>query len=146
MYVVCDLLRCVLSFSRVLKWFPQGACMRAKSLQLCLTLWIPVDCSSPGSSVQGILQVRILEWVALPSSRGSLWPRDWTRVSYVSLENSMHRRACWMTVHGVAKNRTQLNDFHFTKWFPESSREHKTPPWGIFIPAWLFYQAHSHHC
>ena len=41
----------------------------------------PMDCSSPGSSVHGILQARILEWVAMPSSRGSFWPRDWTWLS-----------------------------------------------------------------
>ena len=41
----------------------------------------PVDCSSPGSSVHGIFQARILEWIAMPSSRGSSWPRDWTPVS-----------------------------------------------------------------
>ena len=40
-----------------------------------------MDCSSPGSSVHGILQARILEWVAMPFSRGSSWPRDWTWVS-----------------------------------------------------------------
>ena len=40
----------------------------------------PVDCSLPGSSVHGILQARILEWVAIPFSRSSL-PRDWTWVS-----------------------------------------------------------------
>ena len=39
--------------------------------QLCLTLCDPMDCSLPGSSVHGILQARILEWVAMPSSRGS---------------------------------------------------------------------------
>ena len=39
----------------------------------------PVDCSPPGSSVHGILQARILEWVAISFSRGSSWPRDWTR-------------------------------------------------------------------
>ena len=43
----------------------------AKSLQLCLTLCNPVDCIPPGSSVHGILRARILEWVAMPSSRGS---------------------------------------------------------------------------
>ena len=46
-------------------------CVRAKSLQSCPTLYDPVDCSPPGSSVHGILQARILEWVAMPSSRGS---------------------------------------------------------------------------
>ena len=52
------------------------ACMRAKSLQSCPTLCDPMDCSPPGSSVHGILQVRILKWVAMPSSRGTSQPRD----------------------------------------------------------------------
>ena len=56
-------------------------CMHAKSLQLCLTLWDPTDYSPPGSSVQGILQTRILEWVAMPSSRVSSWPRGRTHIS-----------------------------------------------------------------
>ena len=41
--------------------------VHAQSLPLCLTLCNPMDCSPPGSSVQGILQARILEWVAMPS-------------------------------------------------------------------------------
>ena len=44
----------------------------------------PMDYSPAGSSVPGILQARILEWVAMPSSRASSWSRDWTRISYVS--------------------------------------------------------------
>ena len=55
--------------------------MCAKSLQLCLTLCVPKDCSPPGSSVHGILQARILEWVAMPSSRGSSQTRDQTHIS-----------------------------------------------------------------
>ena len=43
-----------------------------------------MDCSPASSSVHGILQARILEWVAIPFSRGSSQPRDQTRVSYVS--------------------------------------------------------------
>ena len=43
-----------------------------------------MDCSPPGSSVHGILQARILEWVAIPFSRGSSWPRDQTRVSHLA--------------------------------------------------------------
>ena len=50
--------------------------MCAKSLQSCLTLCNPLDCSPPGSSVHGILQARILEWVAMPFSRGSSQPKD----------------------------------------------------------------------
>ena len=44
--------------------------------QSCLTLWDPLDCSLPGSSVCGIFQARVLEWVATSFSRGSSWPRD----------------------------------------------------------------------
>ena len=49
----------------------------------CLTLCDPMDCSPPGSSVHGILQARILEWVATPSSRGFSQPRDRTRISCI---------------------------------------------------------------
>ena len=49
-------------------------CVHAKLLQLCPTLCSPMDCSPPGSSVRGILQARILEWIAVPSSSGSSWP------------------------------------------------------------------------
>ena len=48
--------------------------MHAKLLQSCPTLCDPMDCSPPGSSVHGILQARILEWVDMPSSRGSPYP------------------------------------------------------------------------
>ena len=47
--------------------------------QSCPTLCNPMGCSLPGSSVHGILQVRILEWVAVPFSRGSFQARDWTQ-------------------------------------------------------------------
>ena len=52
--------------------------------QLWLTLWDPMDCSPPGFSVRGILQARILEQVAISSSRGSSRPRDRTLISYIS--------------------------------------------------------------
>ena len=44
-------------------------CLHGKLFQLCLTLYDPADGSLPGSSVNGILQERMLEWVAMPSSR-----------------------------------------------------------------------------
>ena len=59
-------------------------CVHAKLLQLCPTLCDAMDCSLPGLSVPGILQTRLLEWVAIHSSRGSSQPRDGTCVSYVS--------------------------------------------------------------
>ena len=51
--------------------------------QLCLTLWDPKVCSPPGSSVHGIFQARILDWVAISYSRGSSLPGDRTRVSCI---------------------------------------------------------------
>ena len=52
--------------------------------QLCPTLCDPMDCGPPGSSVHGILQPRILQWVAMPFSRGSSQPKDRTQVSHTA--------------------------------------------------------------
>ena len=52
-------------------------CMCANSLQSCLTLCDPMHCSPPDSSVHGVLQARILEWVAMPASRG--FPNPWIK-------------------------------------------------------------------
>ena len=113
----------------------------------CLTLCDPMICSPPGSSVHGMLQARILEWVAISFSRYivlgwskslsfSIWSyrKTWMNfvpkpiyweytdtnpgegnsnpLQYSCLENSMDRGAWRAIVHGVAKSRTQLNDFH----------------------------------
>ena len=59
-------------------------CMSAKSLQSCLTLCHPMNCSPRGSSVRGVLQARIPEWVAISFSSGSSQPRDRAHVFYVS--------------------------------------------------------------
>ena len=59
--------------------------MRACSdTKLCLRLWEPMDCSPPGSSVHGIFQAKIVEWVAIYASRGSSQPRDQTHTSKIS--------------------------------------------------------------
>ena len=58
--------------------------MRAKLLQLYLTLCNPMDCTPPDSSIYGILQAGILQGVAIPFSMGSSPPRDQTQVSHVS--------------------------------------------------------------
>ena len=52
--------------------------------QLCLILCDPMDSSPPGSFAHGILQARILEWVAMPFSRGSSQPSDWIQVSCIA--------------------------------------------------------------
>ena len=55
--------------------------VRAKPLQLCLTVCNTMDCSLPGSSTHRILQAKILEWVVVPSSRRSSRSRDGTHIS-----------------------------------------------------------------
>ena len=58
--------------------------MKVKVLVKSKSLWPQGLYSSPDSSVHGILQARILEWVAFPFSRRSSWPRDQTLVSYIA--------------------------------------------------------------
>ena len=65
-------------------WSRSGILCMCLAAQLCLTHCDPVDCSPPGSSVLGILQARILEWIAMPSSKGSSQPRDQTQVSRIA--------------------------------------------------------------
>ena len=82
---IVDFQYCV-SFRCTAQWFSYitkcvRMCVRHSG---CLTLWDPMDCSLPGSSVHGILQTRILEWVAILFSRGSSRPRDWTWVSHIA--------------------------------------------------------------
>ena len=57
--------------------------MKVLVTQLCPALWNPMDCSLPGSSVHGILQLRILEWVAIPFPGESSQPRDRTWVFHI---------------------------------------------------------------
>ena len=65
----------------VLPYNPGG---ESEVAQSCPTLCDPMDCSPTGSSIHGIFQARVLEWVAISFSRGSSWPRDWTRVSCIA--------------------------------------------------------------
>ena len=58
--------------------------VKVKIAQSCLTLCHPMDCSPPGSSVHGILQARVLEWVTFSFSSGSSQPRDQTQVSFIA--------------------------------------------------------------
>ena len=58
--------------------------VKVKVFQSFLTLCNPMDCNPPDSSVHGILQARLLEWVAMPSSRGSSEPRNQTQVSLIA--------------------------------------------------------------
>ena len=77
-----DTYRCLLYF---ITWTNQSylvTCCCCCLVSNCIWLFRgPMDCSLPGSSVHGISQARILEWVAFPFFRGYSWPRDWTCIS-----------------------------------------------------------------
>ena len=73
------LVRCPVSL-----WFNYRDFMCACMLSRVQCYATPTDCSLRGSSIHGILQAGILEWVAISSSKGSSQPRDWTRVSCIT--------------------------------------------------------------
>ena len=72
----------IISLSVLLAPLPRPT--ESEVAQSCLTVCDPVDCSPPGSSIHGILQARILAWVAISFSRGSSQPRDRTQVSHIA--------------------------------------------------------------
>ena len=78
----------IFGVSSLLNWVDKPALSRWKKknlgAQLCLTLCDPMDCRLPGSSARGILQASILEWVAMPFSRGTSQPRDRTQVCLIA--------------------------------------------------------------
>jgi len=71
----------LMSLHCTLKTCDASSCVH---VQLCPTLCNHMDCSPPDSSVHGIFQARILEWVAISYSKGSFWPRDRTCISCIS--------------------------------------------------------------
>ena len=85
----CSVHRTVLCYKSFLQKV-KFVCSSVLVTRLCLTLCDSVDCSPPGSSVHGILQARILEWVAIPSSRGSSQFWDQTR------RQNLH---CWQILY-----------------------------------------------
>ena len=78
----------IMASSPIISWQIDGETKETKDMkvlvpQLCLTLCNPMNCNPPGSSIHGILQARILEWVAISFSRASSQPRDRTEVSLI---------------------------------------------------------------
>ena len=101
-----------------------------KSLQfiwLFVTLW---TVAPPGSSVHGILQARILEWVAIPSSRGSSQPRDWTcifciaDISFIAESPEKPLRAWYLNVIKW-------------KWWPHMRSQVRLFPWSRLILCYI---------
>ena len=96
-------------------WNPESSTFRDGKVkvlvvQSCPTLCDPMNCSSPGSSVHGIFQVRILEWVANSSSRGSSWTRDPTHVSCIG------RRIPYHWAEGRPHGKTQSVCSRIYRW------------------------------
>ena len=83
--------------------------------QLCLTLCNPMDYNLPDSSVHGILQVRILQWIAVPFSRGPSWPRNGIQVSCIA--------GRFFTIWAI-------REAHLRKCYPMKSR-----------PSWIKFKA-----
>ena len=77
--------------------------MACVSAQSCPTLCILVDCSPPGSSVHGISQARIQDWLAISYSRGSSQPKDGTHVSCISCIGRwvLYNSATWEAQQGI---------------------------------------------
>ena len=110
---------------------------RKEMAQSCPTLCYPMDCSLPGSSVHGIFQARVLEWVAISFSWRSFQSRDWTCVSCIGRRILYHRaiweahlivyrvqtrsmgpRKTWNPKGGVS---CSMSSYHY--WMKESSEE-----------------------
>ena len=68
----------------ILRWGLKSDEVKVLVTWLCPTLWDPMDFSPPGSTVNGIFQARILEWEAIPFSRGFSQLRDWIQVSCIA--------------------------------------------------------------
>ena len=97
--------------------------LKKKCAQLLSRVWLcdPMDCSPPDSSVYGILQARILEWVAISFSRGSSQPRDQTQVSSVAgrFFTVWATREAQNTCYNMNKPQT-----HYAKWKKLDAKEH----------------------
>ena len=98
--------------------------MCVSATQSCPILCDPVNGSWPGSSVRGILQARILEWIAISSSRGTSQPRDQTLVSCISCtgERSLYHWATW-EVHCLWEWSINCPTFHLSLEEAKSLRE-----------------------
>ena len=102
------------------------ACV-CSATQSCPTLWDPVDCSPPGSSVHGIFQARILECLAISFSKRSSWPRGQTSISCV-----LHRQAGSLPLAPPGKTHWCIT--MSTHWGSRSSGGQSS---AILAPPWL---------
>ena len=101
---------------------PLCCCLVAK---LCPSVCDPMDCRPPGSSVHGISQARILEWVTMSFSRGSSWPRDGTHVFCIGRQILY----CWATKEALYSSRKDENTN-----FKKNTKKKKANPYLINPP------------
>ena len=111
-----------------------GKKVKVLDTQSCPTLWNPMYCSPLDSSVHRILQARILEWVAIPFSSGSLWPRDQTLVSCIA--------GGFFTIR--ARGKPQVEHKHLGKWTGERATtllflSHLPTQKKTGNPVWIFF-------
>ena len=128
------------------------ACLHAQSLQFCLTLCCSMDCSPSGFLVYRILQTRTLEWVAMPSFRGSSWRRGWTHSPCASC-TGRQILYCWATREALVMPEPALNCHADKMWLwrlsfsllislpafsPQGthSQFYYCPPPGLPFPCW----------
>ena len=113
------------------------------------TLCNPIDYSPPGSSVDGILQVRVLEWVAIPFIRGSSWPRDRTWVSCIAgkfftiwtvrevpiltiwVDNRRFRVIAWLDLHHAKIEDKRRRGQQRMRWFDSITDMNLSQLWEI---------------
>ena len=96
--------------------------LMAEFAESCPTLCDPMDCSPPGSSVHGILQARILEWVAISFSMGSSWLRDQIQVSCIGRQMLYY----WATWEARGKPDVGLNPHFWAVWLWGALFHHPT--------------------
>ena len=95
--------------------------------QSCPTLCDPTESSLSGSSIHGIFQARVLEWIAIAFSRGSSWPRDWTPVSRIA----GRRFTIWATREAGPKESWGLKNWCFWTVVLEKTLENPLDCKGI---------------
>ena len=112
-------------FIKILLWSNEVATCVCLVTQSCPILCDPMDCSLPGSSVHGILQARIMDWVAMLSSRGSSQPSSWIQVSCIAsgFFTDWATREAQVATYTISINRVQFT-LQFTTsiyWWLQSS-------------------------
>ena len=98
----------------------------------CPTLCDPMDCSQPGFSIHGILQARMLEWVAMPFSRGSSQPRDQTQVSCIG----------GLVLHQLSYKGSPASGRGYINFFRQRGRV----PWGRSLRMSVVVQSLNQSC